>query len=442
MPTEDLPVLILGAGAAGLMAARTLALAGVSVRVIEARERIGGRVHTVPMASGKGVVELGAEFIHGRLPVTLALAKEAGLDYVPASFNRYEPGPEGLHPSEEEEGPDPIEIVFGRMDRMGEEDMTFDAFLARYVAEPELEWVRHAARRYVQGFDAADPARVSAQALRRESEAEDLHQFRLAKGYGPMMGYLAATPGVEVALGQVIETVEWRERQVCLTGRNAGGQPVSHLGRAVILTLPLGVWQAKAGEEGAVQLIPPLPEKEAAIAALGFGPALKVIVEGKTPFWQPGPEDADMGFIFTGKGPYEVWWTAAELPYPLLTAWAGGPPAAEQAGLSLEEHKGQAVRELARILHKTEEEIGAQTAALHAAHWGVDPFARGAYSYELANEPDARARLAVPVAGTLFFAGEATYQGDHPGTVEAALVSGKRAAVEVLAGLVDLPGKR
>ncbi len=81
---KDIDILIIGAGAAGLMAAYTLSNAGKKVAILEARNRAGGRIHTLENASFFKHAELGAEFVHGNLPITLRLLKKAGIRYYPA----------------------------------------------------------------------------------------------------------------------------------------------------------------------------------------------------------------------------------------------------------------------------------------------------------------------------------------------------------------------
>jgi phytoene dehydrogenase-like protein len=76
---DTFDVIVIGAGVAGLAAARTLAEAGRRVALIEARDRVGGRIHTVPAIHGDLPVELGAEFIHGLPPELIHLVEEAGL---------------------------------------------------------------------------------------------------------------------------------------------------------------------------------------------------------------------------------------------------------------------------------------------------------------------------------------------------------------------------
>jgi monoamine oxidase len=134
-----------------------------------------------------------------------------------------------------------------------------------------------------------------------------------------------------------------------------------------------------------------------------------------------------MSFLHVGGRPWSVFWTQSPLRLPLLTAWAGGPPAARLARLSREDAAGAALDALADALGVRRRTIERRVQEVFAHDWEHDPFARGAYSYAAVGGADAHAALARPVRGTLFFAGEAADAEGRNGTVEGALGSGRRA---------------
>src|SRR2546428_13680827 len=154
----DPQVVIIGAGVAGLTAARELAAAGTRVLVLEARDRLGGRVLTHHAAEGP--VELGAEFVHGAFPEILAVVEEAGL--------RLREGGRGA-PGRTAGQRQPADY-FAAMDRLlglasvGAADESFQQLVARAAVEPD---VKSQALRLVEGYHAAAPARMSVQALIR-----------------------------------------------------------------------------------------------------------------------------------------------------------------------------------------------------------------------------------------------------------------------------------
>jgi monoamine oxidase len=137
-----------------------------------------------------------------------------------------------------------------------------------------------------------------------------------------------------------------------------------------------------------------------------------------------------MSFLQTGSSPFNVWWTAYPIRAPVMVAWAGGPAAAALAGLSAEEVASKAIGSLAESLGVSRARVASRVVATWTHDWRSDPYARGAYSYVRVGGVGSSRRLARPLDGTLFFAGEATEE-EHSGTVEGALASGLRAARQV-----------
>ena len=407
---------MIGAGAAGLAAAAELASAGRRVVILEARERIGGRCWTHRLPGVSAPVELGAEFIHGRPESTLRLLKRADiatLDSVRSSL--YAAGGK-LVPIE------PFaEAARAVRGAVLHEDISFATFLARRRL---AERTRTFARLMVQGFDAADPARVSAQSIVEEwggGASIGSSQPRPASGYGPMLERLAAEAlarGAQLRLQAVVRRVRWQPGAVHVEGEFLGERFV-HTARRAIVTLPLGVLQA-----GAVRFEPALREKRKALAQLASGPVVKAALRFAHPFWEklsPGT-----AFFHSPRASFPTFWTPLPARVPLLIGWAGGPKAERLGRLSEPKLIQEALSGVRGLFGKVP--------PVHAAlvhDWRRDPFAHGAYSYVLVGGRGARETLASPIADTLFFAGEAT-DADDSGTVGGALASGERAARQVL----------
>ena len=183
-------VLIIGAGACGLLAAKELSAKGKKVIVLEAKPHAGGRIDTMHEAPFTQPVEGGAEFIHGNLPVTLQLLSEGNIGYtkIEGSMLRYKAG-NWIEEEEEIEGWDEL------MNKMNEliEDTTFAQFLHRHFSDEKYDNLRNSALQYAQGFDAADPDKASVFSLRNEWQHEEEDNYRVNGGYKQLIDYLITT---------------------------------------------------------------------------------------------------------------------------------------------------------------------------------------------------------------------------------------------------------
>jgi len=406
-------VIVIGAGAAGLAAAEALALAGRSVLVLEARERIGGRVWTRRMPGLALPVELGAEFVHGDAAVTYRLLKKAGMRTLASGrVQRYAAG--GRLRAVDSFKQAQLAMQDRRL--LESADLSFDEFLARQRRLPAL--TRTFARLMVQGFDAADPARASARAIAEEwGEGGALggSQPRPREGYGPLLDWLAQRlieHGGRLRMQSVVREMRWKRGRVEVLG-----DAYRFTARRAVVTLPLGVLQS-----GAVRFSPGL-EKQKALKRLASGPVIKAALRFPGAFWESRAPGA--AFFHAPRAPFPTFWTPLPARVPLLIAWAGGPKAEMISGMA--DVVGAILKSLKSVFGtcQSPDQVLVQ-------NWQSDPFARGAYSYVLVGGEGAREDLAAPLDGTLFFAGEATSAGDS-GTVAGALASGERAAREALA---------
>jgi monoamine oxidase len=434
----DADVLIIGAGAAGLAAARDLALAGRSVIVIEARDRIGGRIHTMRLWNGLPPVELGAEFVHGRPPETFTLAYQAGLTLIEASGVARQSRSGKLRQPRGTGMARGWTIIEALRAYTGP-DMPFTQFAAAQFAGPEWAEAREAAARYLAGFDAADPDAVSIHwKARNEAAAEQIdgdRMFRVLDGYDRVPHWLlASAPAERVALhlNTVAHDIQWAHGQVTVTAHHRlAGDARSFTARAAIITVPLGVLAAPPDLPGALRFTPDLPVLAEARAGLAMGHVVKVIFRCRTVFWDAPPPAhptlPGLGFLLSDDATMPTWWTMQPLHVPILTGWVGGPRAARLAQDDPDAIIDHAIAALARALGQPRHTVASQIDAWRMHNWSADPFTRGAYSYVRAGGLPALERLAAPIADTIVFAGEAT-DADHTGTVHGALASGHRAA--------------
>ena len=435
-------VVVIGAGVAGLIAAVMLAEAGRRVTVLEASGRAGGRIRTDLI--GGVPVELGAEFVHGRPPELLALLDDLGL-------GRYELGGTDLRfgdgsalesqeeNNDEENGPF---AVLRQMERWAAEhsgeDQTFAAWLAQ-SGVPAAEGA--AAVGYVEGFNAADAQEASVQALATQQRAEDAIDggvaFHVEGGYHRLAE--ALTERLERAGGMLVTRkpvgrIEWRRDDVrcwCRDGEVFAAE------RAIV-TLPLGVLQSDS-----LRFDPPPGDVLEQAARMRMGQVCRMSLVFRRRWWaelaHPQHEKLQsLSFLFARERAlnddphFPVFWTGFPSLDPVLTAWTGGPAADAFAAMDDPAIAHTACADLARIFGVAREQVLDELVSHHRYDWRGDPLFCGSYSWVPSGAADASARMAQPVEGTLFFAGEHTDTSGHWGTVHGALRSGMRAARQVL----------
>ncbi len=437
--SSPIDVVVIGAGAAGLIAARALSRAGRSVVVLEARDRMGGRLYTREDPGLPVPVDLGGEFVHGTADVSFALLRAANtvaIDTGGTAFV-YEDG-------ELREGDDPFAIVERLM--ADAKNLTADVSVEDFLQQQQrgdaaqVERERRYTRMLVEGFDAADPQRASARALGDEwsddgGGGQTSRQFRPLGGYAHLLRTLhgALDPAlVEVRLATPVHALRWSRDGVTVAATTSSGAPLEVRARTAIVTLPLGVLQANA-----VRFEPALPEaKVDALARLVMGPVVKLILRFRSAFWER-VHDArylDGGFFHRAEAAFPTFWTLIPLRTPLLVAWAGGPKADALANHDEAARTATALDDLAVLFGSAADPHG-ELEAVYTHDWDHDPYSRGAYSYVAVGGGSARTELAAPVDDVLFFAGEATAATSESGTVAGALQSGERAANEALRAL-------
>ena len=411
-------VLVLGGGVAGLEAARELVRHGFAVTVVEAKEHLGGRIHTID--EGRLPVELGAEFVHGRSRALLRAVRQAGLSMHTVSDEHQMFPPTSVNAGELWEQ---IDEVFQRINPRGP-DEPFERFLQRQkLATPTCEL----ARNFVEGFDAADAKRISAKSLLAAQQAASRMQgdcqYRVNEGYGSLVSFFEreiVSKGGRIETGSRVRKIQWRPGRVEFQTRR--GREVQRLaGAAAVITLPLGVWQA-----GKVAFEPGLPVKSAAARGLAFGNVAKLTMVFRERWWG----ERLTGFVHAAQEELPTWWTDPR--GPVLTGWAGGPKADALLKLRGGRLEAAGLKTLAAIFSERISTLRQLLVATHAWDWSKDPDILGAYSYIPVNGMDLPGLLASPVDDTLYFAGEATVADAQTGTVFGALETGLRAAREII----------
>lgn len=303
-------------------------------------------------------------------------------------------------------------------------DMPIADFMQQNFGDEKYAAVTKSVLQFVAGYDTADPAKASAFALRKEWQNEDEDaQHRVPGGYCTLVNYLAhecKKHGGTIELNAVVKDIYWENNQV----RALTVNDVEYKAAQAIIALPLGVLQTS----GNVTFHPPIPKQKAALAQIGFGAIIKVLLQFGTPFW----EDARYGgikapaFLFTEEK-IPTWWTQ-DTGNTVLTGWLGGGGAVQLKNASDETIWLLAMQSLANVFKRDIDELKGRLITWRVANWTADPFTRGSYAYDTIDSAQARQVLNEPIENTLFFAGEYLYDGPAMGTVEAALDSGLRAA--------------
>jgi monoamine oxidase len=420
-------VVVIGAGVSGLAAARALRERGVRAEVLEARDRIGGRIFTHRDPRAPAPIELGAEFIHGSAPETMAIVREAGLLAVDIPDNRWEHRGRTRVPSKDFWGR--LEHIMGRMSASREPDRSFHEFLATSPGGRNFARDRTLAREFVENFHAADPLRISERALAEggspHGNAAEQHTARVLDGYDHVPGWLARKPHDSVQFGTVVKHIEWEPGSVHVESTKE-----NYTAKAAIITLPIGVLQARPGDPGAVSIHPALPKHEDALALVTTGPVTRIVMLFREEFWKKG-KLAKLSLIQSSDPDVPVFWTLAPQRAPMIVAWAGGRRGAALALVSASERGDRALTAAARVFGLPRAKLASLLVDSWTHNWEDDPFARGAYSYPLVGGAKAGAALARPIRGTLYIAGEATVSEADSGTVHGAMRSGHRAATQL-----------
>jgi monoamine oxidase len=432
---KNADVIVVGAGVAGLTAARLLQEQGLTVIVLEARDRVGGRVHT--LRDGR-ITDLGASWIHGVDDSPVAAAAEAfGMPSIEFTVGGYQPDSRPIAYY----APDGTRMTDAAAAHFAADIHEVDAALTVAVASsvPDASYRDVTEEALVRmPWDAERTQRVREYLEHRSEEQygvriEDLAAHGLdddsidgdevvfPNGYDELPTHLAE--GLDIRLSHAVNGVDWSDGARVST---AGEQLTAD---AVVLTVPVGVLKS-----GAVEVVPPLPSANAAaLARLEMNAFEKVVLRFPTRFW-----DADV-YAIRQQGPEGRWWHSWYDLSPLhgeptLLTFAAGPAARGIREWTDAEVAESVMDQLRRLFG---DGIPAP-AGIHCTAWQDDPFARGSYAYMTVGSTTAdHDDLATPVGGVLHIAGEATWT-DDPATVPAAMLSGHRAAERIIGSEIPI----
>jgi len=426
-------IIVVGAGAAGLMVARKLSREGKQVRIIEARDRAGGRILTTNEDGFSARIEAGAEFIHGNLVESLRLLEEANIQYHATSGALYSAREEEAHKQN-----DFIEHqkLFAKKLSEVTQDISVQDFLDLYFPGEKYSSLRKSIEGYVQGYDLADLDKSSTLSLKEEwLEEDDDQQYRIDDGYGAIINYLledCKRNNCQFEFNSIVKKVDWKRDYAKIftsDGRTFECQKL-------IIAVPLGIWHSKKGDAAHIEYNPSLPGKLDAAQQMGYGDVVKIIIEFNDPFWENEEivgkkRMKNLGFVF-GNTRIPTWWTQAPAKTSILTGWFGGPPVRNFKKLNNEGILQLATDSLSKLFQIDHSILLEKMVAWRVYNWAMDEFSLGGYAFPSLDRHKHIVVLAEPTSDTIFISGEALWGGPEVGTVEAAFRAALTTAEQVM----------
>lgn len=419
--------IIVGGGAAGLMAAKLLSEGGMKILLLEARTRLGGRIQSLEGFSYP--VNGGAEFIHGNLKTTFSLLKEAGLKKksLKGKFSRVTNGKW----SQEWEIVPHWELLVATLNEC-KQDVTVNTFLETHFKGEKFVQLRKQFRNYIEGYDAADPEYANIFAIRNEMNSGGENQYRPVPGYPAIIDFLkesivksggiikTSEPVKEIKYGSNVEVVSSTGKFTC---------------KKIIIAVPLGILHCRKNDSNFIKFPAGMGPYLKAAKKIGNGGVIKFLLEFDAAFWLDNTflekrKIAPPSYIFSSE-PIPTWWTQYPSGIPILTGWLAGPSSIKLKNYSEKKFKTLLIKSLSSIWELPLEWIEKRLLHYKVMNWIKEPHILGGYSYSTLPTKSARALLQKPFNNTFYFAGE--YIPDNSSsTVDAALISGINVAREIL----------
>lgn len=416
--------LIIGAGAAGLAAAHALQATGKNVLVLEARNRIGGRIYT-DYSLTDFPLELGAEFIHGDGAPTYDLLQKANMGVIPVERKKklwwalpnQAAFPVALH------SPD-MQALIRRIweDYNGLQHATLetDMSLADYLRKKGYKAEQLAiADVLLAQTSCATLDGLSCYDLIREAQADTAGEgeARISVGYSSLLNWYSQA--IPIQLNTPVAEIQWGRGGVSVITEE---RRVYHA-KSCVITIPVSLLQQKT-----IVFDPPLPrQKQWAIDSFHMPPATKLIYGFRQRLW-----DADLTFM-CHQGTTARWWTPSYgRQGAVMACYITDRRAWKVDQMPESQALGLGLLELSKLLAIPLEALDRACVLAKRVAWSQEPYTRGGYASLAPHKAEARPLLAQPEGNVLFFAGEATAYHSNPQTVHGALESGWRAARECL----------
>ena len=420
-------VIIIGGGAAGLMAAKRISEAGKKILLLEARNRLGGRIHQVDDFSFPS--EGGAEFIHGNLKTTFNLLKEAGLkkEKLKGNFCRVT---KGKWSAEDNLVPH-WELLIKKLNEC-KENISVDIFLRTFFSAKKYDALKKQFRKYVEGYDAADTKYASVFAIRNEMKNEDEDQYRPAPNYTALINFLQVSC---LKYNGIIKTHE----PVTAISLNKNIEVITSSAKyeteKVIVAVPLGVLQAHKGSKNFINFPSNLNAYAKSARKIGNGGVIKFLLEFDKAFWLEkkfltAKKIPPPSYIFTD-AIIPTWWTQYSSKIPLLTGWLAGPDSFKIKSYSEKKFKDISLKSLSSLFSLPTKVLEKKLVNYKVMNWIKEPHILGGYSYPTLQTEKARVFMNQPFENSFYFAGEYLAENSSS-TVDAALQSGVQVAEKIL----------
>lgn len=432
---KDYTVVIVGAGAAGLYAGWYLQERGFDVKILEASDRVGGRVRQLSGFADFDI-ELGAEMIHGDKSEWYRITTEqvkAKLNDVPKEdyyffkqdfTDQNEPALKSESFSNQfQEFEKTIQFVENAPNYTGD-DLTVE----NVFSTSGISWNMFGVANGLLGNDyGTSNNRLSMKGLAEEdalwSSGDRNYELKNMTLLSVLQTKCAAILP-KVQSNTQVKKIDYSNDKIVLTDQ----LNKTYEADRVIITVPLTILK-----DGDIQFTPSLPStKLDAISNIGMGGGVKAIFKFSTAFWE-GVTSDKLGSVIGYNEVPEIWATnVGRGTTPVLTAFIMGEKGEQFSSMTPDDAKGFILGHLDNIFGNNIASQSLLQDGFYLMDWGKAPYIRGAYSYPMVGGGLIfRKELAADVKGQLFFAGEATHFEGHSGTVHGAIETGIRAISEL-----------
>jgi monoamine oxidase len=427
--THQFETIIVGAGAAGLGCAKTFSEQNSDFLLIEARDRVGGRVRSLLEPGFQTPIELGAEFIHGIPKPVIELMHQLQITFYDVTDQR-----RYLHKNKFvgiEKYWDQVQKITRRMNKAKSDSSIYDFLQKQKNLDADLKNIFAG---YVEGFYAANLHLMGEKSL---ADAEDqsgeslngAQMFRTTDRYDLFLTKIADSliDHDRLHLRTALKKIDWKPGHVQLTCVQGPSQAEKiYECKKLILAVPLGVLKSSAIEWNQMP-----KDLEKCFQSVEMGHVQRIVFRFRSRFWEKLTEHPTSFFLCENTNYFPTWWNLQPLRTPHLIAWQGGPKALEMSTWPEEDRVKTALKTLSLWTKKSVSFLNSELETWHTHNWSQDPWARGAYTYIAVHGMSGARRLGRPFDDTIYFIGEATVMGPSRGTVHGAYESGLKLASQL-----------